>query len=921
MPASFPPSHRVSFLPLATACFALHGFLPNISHGGTFTWNNTTAAWSDPSAWGGTAPLGNDFTDLLQFSGDVGITAGTAPNYTSTSDVAGSFKLNALQFNLTDVAGLATDPPMIVSSAPGSQLAFGGIAPSLRQLNAGAITMDVPFDLKAPLTLQGDGLGPVTMNLGISGLYDITKNGASTFRFGTPVPVLPATGVPSDNTWMGRLTINGGTVRFNNNAFSGITALRLNPVTLTDPTALLTCSSELRVGTLTGNAGLVQSQVTGTNTSTENIVIQAISSGTYAGGIRLGPPTGTGGTGGALVVRGPGEQILSGTLDLNKDVVVGGKLTLSGAASLGSQTQGAITLDGGTLKLDNTAVNNTNRLRDASGTSTGLDTNGGGTFRLVGNAAGTTETIGRVQLGSASKGRSGQVRVALAHASTSAPTVLTCGSISRDVTTVAQTATIDFSASNAAGAALALGSPGNTPRVMFTTAPVLLNTLITNSLGTGPVGFATVNGTDFAGYNVTNGVTAATTTAFPAATAPTANALLTATTAMAANITLNSLKLAPTAAGSTLTLNSGRTLIVPAMILAGNNDFTIAGPGLLGGTGTHYYHVAQAKLTVSAAMPNQVLVKAGDGVLALTGANSALTQPLIIQGGAVRAQAGSSLPGGEIKFRGGVLELTGGGTFSRPLGFVAGAINWSEFDTAVPPAAISEDRGSGGFAAIGADVTVDLQSPGATLIPWEDPGFVQSNAALILGSTRADRVVTLIDDFQLNSTEATVKFSYREIRVIDNPAVTTDSAIMSGLLSGTIYNDLLKSGDGTLELTGTNTYQGGTWVQNGTLLVTGSITGIATEVLTGATLAGAGATSHIILENGGKVSPGKGGIGTLSAAGCTWHGGGTMVYNLSAASASADKVVLGAGPLRKGSIGSRTPLISRAPEPMDSPIR
>jgi autotransporter-associated beta strand protein len=134
--------------------------------------------------------------------------------------------------------------------------------------------------------------------------------------------------------------------------------------------------------------------------------------------------------------------------------------------------------------------------------------------------------------------------------------------------------------------------------------------------------------------------------------------------------------------------------------------------------------------------------------------------------------------------------------------------------------------------------------------------------------------------------------------------VTTDSAVLAGVISGAKYNDLLKSGDGTLEITGNCTYAGGTWVQNGTLLVTGSITGIATKILTGATLAGAGSASHIVLESGGKVSPGKGGLGTLSAAGATWNGGGVMVYDLSTGAATSDRLALGAGGLRKGAAGA-----------------
>lgn len=72
----------------------------------------------------------------------------------------------------------------------------------------------------------------------------------------------------------------------------------------------------------------------------------------------------------------------------------------------GLATRGGVVLRGGTFVLDNTAINNNNRLRDAGAGSTSLETIGGGTFSLIGNAAGTTETICCLQLGAAGNERS-----------------------------------------------------------------------------------------------------------------------------------------------------------------------------------------------------------------------------------------------------------------------------------------------------------------------------------------------------------------------------------------------------------------------------------------------------------------------------------------------------------------------------------
>ena len=260
--------------------------------------------------------------------------------------------------------------------------------------------------MRAPLILSGNG-GTVTINNTMSGAFDIAKNGAATFRFGTQ-------GAPSANSWSGRLAINGGTIGFNNDSVAGRTALRGNPITLNSPTAVLAVSSELRVGALSGNSGLIESQVIGPNIDNENIVIHALTDGTYGGTLRLADATGSGKATGTLVIRGVGKQTLTGTfvspdsppgamrvLQIQKDVAVGRSATLSlaGNASLAQQgSAGAIIMAGGTFELDNSATNNPNRLRDGDSGSTGLDSAGGGVFSLIGNATGTTEVMARLQL-------------------------------------------------------------------------------------------------------------------------------------------------------------------------------------------------------------------------------------------------------------------------------------------------------------------------------------------------------------------------------------------------------------------------------------------------------------------------------------------------------------------------------------------
>lgn len=101
--------------------------------------------------------------------------------------------------------------------------------------------------------------------------------------------------------------------------------------------------------------------------------------------------------------------------------------------------------------------------------------------------------------------------------------------------------------------------------------------------------------------------------------------------------------------------------------------------------------------------------------------------------------------------------------------------------------------------------------------------------------------MTWTDNLVLNADDPTVNYNAREIRVLDNVSVSTDSARISGVISGTLQNDLLKTGGGTLELTGPNTYLGNTILQEGVLSIStaahlGATAGANTLVFHGGTL-------------------------------------------------------------------------------------
>jgi autotransporter-associated beta strand protein len=142
----------------------------------------------------------------------------------------------------------------------------------------------------------------------------------------------------------------------------------------------------------------------------------------------------------------------------------------------------------------------------------------------------------------------------------------------------------------------------------------------------------------------------------------------------------------------------------------------------------------------------------------------------------------------------------------------------------------------------------------------------------------------------------------------DNAQVIAEgtSYTIASPISGS--GSLVKTGSGTVKLTGNNTYKGGTAINGGTLLVnntTGTGTGTgAVTVNKGAVLGGSGTiTGAVTLASGGVLEPGAGSLGdagtVFSGSSMVWNGGGTLTLQIGSV---ADELVL-SGKLTKGSAG------------------
>jgi len=296
--------------------------------------------------------------------------------------------------------------------------------------------------------------------------------------------------------------------------------------------------------------------------------------------------------------------------------------------------------------------------------------------------------------------------------------------------------------------------------------------------------------------------------------------------------------------------------LVPPWLLseAGNNEIS-GSVKISSGTGGQERNVSvlSDSLTLSGGVngatpiSTNYLSKYGAGTLILSGTTDSGVAGFFIYQGAMRATTGQGLTSVQgLRFLAAGADnaaLETSGTFSRTLGTGGGQVAWMT-------------NSSGGFAAQGAALNIQLNA-GTSTMNWGSTGsFVGTGARLIFGSAKADNVVDFQNGLNLNGAS-------RTIEVLDNSASTADFAQISGVVSGAgASSTLVKTGLGVLTLTNANTYAGGTIVNAGTLLInntTGSGSGFGTVAINaGGTLGGSGVISGATtIASGATLSPGN----------------------------------------------------------------
>ena len=315
------------------------------------------------------------------------------------------------------------------------------------------------------------------------------------------------------------------------------------------------------------------------------------------------------------------------------------------------------------------------------------------------------------------------------------------------------------------------------------------------------------------------------------------------------------------AAGADLFMMKGSTVVIrPGAV--GGVDNVVTFNGTIGDNSRESYVGAQYGSGFGAGLT------IGKGLTIFNGKNT-YTGQTTMEGGVLQAKEGQGLnKNSNLNFNGAgrtdgigatsLLDntyagvLLSSGYFSRQLGTDGTKVQWT---------------GSGGFAAKGGELLVNIgnQSNGNVLTPQKltwgvTSGFfsgVSGSAALAFGSDHADSVVRWLNPIELGNLS-------RQIVVADNAGSSNDFAVMEGAISGDgglIVGEADSTfWDGTLVLTGQNSFKGDIDLLSGTLAIANGgtlATGVDIDIADDAALQiMSDGLSLGIIDNAGAVTVG-----------------------------------------------------------------
>jgi autotransporter-associated beta strand protein len=300
------------------------------------------------------------------------------------------------------------------------------------------------------------------------------------------------------------------------------------------------------------------------------------------------------------------------------------------------------------------------------------------------------------------------------------------------------------------------------------------------------------------------------------------------------------------------------------------------------------------------------VIKTGAGTLTLTAANT-YTGGITITGGLVNFATAANFGTGNITLYGGALQWAAGNTVDisprlDALGFDATFDtngNNVTLATAITGAGPVIKAGAGTLTLTAANtynegtqlntgtIAVGSNTALGTGTVALNGGVLQSSG----GNPTLANAVSLNTDTTISGSNAFTLGGAFTLNGFKSLTVTnTAQTTISGAIGESSLSILIKQGSGELQLTGANTYTGGTLIGAGTVRInnlTGSAFGTgAVTVASGAILAGEGSFTGALQLNG-TYSPGNSpGIANTGAQ--IWAGGGGYVWELNNASDDPD---------------------------------
>jgi fibronectin-binding autotransporter adhesin len=742
-----------------------------------------------------------------------------------------------------------------------AQLLGGSAASLINSDTSRAASFTQSVQLTGAPNLGGEG--SLTLSGVISGTGSLTKTGGGTLT------------LSGSNTYSGPTTISGGTLALSDDAQlgTGAAALILGNGTLSTTTGFTSGRAVSLTGSATVNVATGQSTIlsgvlsgSGCLTKLGTGTLTLSSDNTYAGNTTI--------SGGTLAISSEAQLgntaaaliLGSGTLSTTTGITSARAITLTGSGAVAVADAQSTTLSGVISGVGSfTKSGNGTLILSGVNTYTGDTTLSAGTLVLSsGNILPATATL-LVNGGTLDLGIFSQTVANLGSSTSRATGTITGGTLllANGGSAYLQSGTYATTFANAgASSRLWIGGDSNATVTLNGTNDgifsdhnqVIIGYPVTGAAGTVKVGnanallAATENVQVFTGTLDLNGQTAVRGNSIQLLGGSAAN-LINSDASHAASFTQS-------------------VQLTGAPNLGGEGSLTLS--GVISGTGS--------------------LTKTGSGTLTLSGSNT-YSGPTTVSGGTLALSADAQLGTGvaALSLGNGTLSTTTGFTSGRAVSLTGSAtVNVAAGQSTILSGVLSGSGsltklGTGTFTLTGSNTYAGYTAiAGGTLAISADNQLGNTGATIFLGNGTLRTTTGLV--------------SGRAINIVGNGTVDVPDAqftTLSGVISGFNPQALTKTGNGTLTLSGVNTYGGETTLSAGTLVLSGGnnrLPANTTLMLTGGTL-DLGTTTQTVTRLGSNSSGATGTItgGTLLLAngGSAFLESGTYATTFANAGASS----------------------------------